>query len=216
MFGHVLIELFGEIGGILQYLRIRYDICFKEDFAFKQFKLKYLRFLSCHFYNFGIRTMYKQNKQITAHCAIYGTSFMNSAKMTWNLFKTRGFMALINDDLTGMVLFAGAMIGGVVTAGCGGAVGYAFYGGDDDESVKYGIPGALAGTGFLIGMILTMTTLYVVRSSVVALFVCFAEEPAALHENRPEEYQRLTGAKPEFQEFYNTYGTGQRNEGTGV
>jgi len=156
------------------------------------------------------------NTYAYAHCAIYGTSFMNSAKMTWNLFKTRGFMALINDDLTGMVLFAGAMIGGVVTAGCGGAVGYAFYGGDDDESVKYGIPGALAGTGFLIGMILTMTTLYVVRSSVVALFVCFAEEPAALHENRPEEYQRLTGAKPEFQEFYNTYGTGQRNEGTGV
>ena len=105
-----------------------------------------------------------------------------------------------------------------MTAGCGGGIGYAFYYDNDDESVKYGIPGALAGTGFLIGIILTMTTLYVVRSSVVALFVCFAEEPAALHQNRPEEYQRLTGAKPEFQEFYNTYGTGngQRNEGTGV
>merc|ERR1712242_236785 len=156
------------------------------------------------------------NTYAYAHCAIYGTSFMNSAKMTWTLFKTRGFTALINDDLTGMVLFAGAMIGGVVTAGCGGAVGYAFYGGNDDESVAYGIPAALASTGFLIGLILTMTTLYVVRSSVVALFVCFAEEPAALSENRPEEYQRLTGAQPEFQEYRQTHGNGQNHEGTGV
>ena len=156
---------------------------------------------------------------ITAHCAIYGTSFISSAKMTWNLFKTRGFMALINDDLTQMVLFAGALIGGVVTAGCGAAVGYAFYGGIDDESQKSDIIGTLAGIGFLIGMILTMTTLYVVYSSVVALFVCFAEEPAALHENRPEEYQRLTGARPEFQEFYNEYGSngpGHIDEGPGV
>merc|ERR1711997_568207 len=102
-----------------------------------------------------------------AHCAIYGTSFISSAKMTFDLFTKRGFFAIINDDLTGMVLVAGAMIGGVVTAGCGGGIGYAFYYDNDDESVKYGIPGALAGTGFLIGIILTMPTLYVVRSSVV-------------------------------------------------
>merc|ERR1712242_108109 len=153
------------------------------------------------------------NTYAYAHCAIYGTSFVQSAKMTLQMFSSRGFSALINDDLTGMVLFAGAMIGGVVTAGVGGGVGYAFYSGNSDESVAYGVPAALAGTGFLIGLVLTMTTLYVVRSAVVTLFVCFAEEPAALHENRPEEFGRLTGAKPEFTEYYDNYGTGRGNVG---
>jgi len=155
------------------------------------------------------------NTYAYAHCAIYGTSFISSAKMTLNLFKNRGFTALINDDLTGMVLFAGAMIGGVVTAITGGGIGYVFYGNESDE-VKVTVLPVMAATGFFIGLMLTMTTLYVVRSSVVALFVCFAEEPAALHDNRPEEYQRLTGAKPEFQEFHDNYSTGARNEGTGV
>jgi len=155
------------------------------------------------------------NTYAYAHCAIYGTSFISSAKMTLNLFKNRGFTALINDDLTGMVLFAGAMIGGVVTAITGGGIGYVFYR-DESDTVKVTVLPVMAATGFFIGLMLTMTTLYVVRSSVVALFVCFAEEPAALHDNRPEEYKRLTGAKPEFQEFHDNYSTGARNEGTGV
>lgn len=155
------------------------------------------------------------NTYAYAHCAIYGTSFVASAKMTWNLFKSRGVMAIINDDLTGMVLFAGAMIGGVVTAAVGFGIGYAFYSDSDDGLL---LAAYLAATGLLIGMILTMTTLYVVRSSVVALFVCFAEEPAAMQQNRPQEFQQLTGAKPELQTFYDEYttGSGQRNEGPRV
>ena len=33
------------------------------------------------------------------HVAIYGTSYIHSAKNSWNLLKTKGFEALINDDL---------------------------------------------------------------------------------------------------------------------
>merc|ERR1719189_1583267 len=135
--------------------------------------------------------------------------------MAFSLFASEGFTALINDDLTGMVLFAGAMVGGIATAGCGAGCGYAFYYTDDSVSQEDSLilVGSMAGYGFLVGMMLTFTTLYVVRSAVVTLFVCFAEEPAALHENRPEEFGRLTGAKPEFTEYYDNYGTGRGNVG---
>jgi len=153
-----------------------------------------------------------------AHCAIYGTSFMQSAKMAFSLFKTEGITALINDDLTGMVLVAGAMVGGIVTAGCGAGIGYAYYYTDDSisESDSIILVGSMAGYGFLIGFALTLTTLYVVRSAVVTLFVCFAEEPAALHQNRPEEFQRLAEARPYFREYYNEGQNARGHEGTGV
>jgi hypothetical protein len=44
--------------------------------------------------------------------AIYGKDFITAAKDTWALFKARGFDMLINDDLTGMVLLMGALLGG--------------------------------------------------------------------------------------------------------
>merc|ERR1711994_356271 len=40
----------------------------------------------------------------------------------------------------------------------------------------------------------------VVASGVVAVFVCFAEDPAACKQNRPEEYQRLIGNNETFRE----------------
>merc|ERR1719195_1096382 len=111
------------------------------------------------------------NTYAYAHCAIYGTSFMQSAKMAFSLFASEGFTALINDDLTGMVLFAGSLVGGVVTAACGAGVGYSFYYTDDSVSQEDSmiLIGAMAGYGFLIGFTMTLTTLYVVRSAVVTL-----------------------------------------------
>merc|ERR1712154_98251 len=67
------------------------------------------------------------NKYAYAQCAIYGTSFVTSAKATWNLFMTRGLLAIINDDLTGMAIGCGALIGGVVSAATGFGIGWFFY-----------------------------------------------------------------------------------------
>eukprot|EP01083_Nonionella_stella_P319037 1169034_1 len=140
------------------------------------------------------------NKYAYAQCAIYGTSFVQSAKATWNLFTSRGILAIINDDLTGMAIMCGAFIGAVVSAGTGFGIGYLYYWNSDkvDNDTSIAITSALAGYGFFIGFVLCFCVLMVLASAVIALFVCYAEDPAAMNQNRPEEYNRLTGAKPEW------------------
>jgi len=146
------------------------------------------------------------NKYAYAQCAIYGTSFVTSAKATWNLFMNRGILAIINDDLTGMAIGCGALIGGVVSAVTGFGIGWAFYGDSDDEEVYPTVPIALAVYGFFIGMVFCASVLMVIASAVIALFVCYAEDPATMSQNHPDDYQNLVNAKPEWADVYRTYG----------
>eukprot|EP00485_Elphidium_margaritaceum_P002543 CAMPEP_0202694770 /NCGR_PEP_ID=MMETSP1385-20130828/8541_1 /ASSEMBLY_ACC=CAM_ASM_000861 /TAXON_ID=933848 /ORGANISM="Elphidium margaritaceum" /LENGTH=497 /DNA_ID=CAMNT_0049350673 /DNA_START=770 /DNA_END=2263 /DNA_ORIENTATION=- len=138
------------------------------------------------------------NKYAYCHCAIYGESFITAAKQTMELFAHRGFMAIINDDLSSLPIVLGSLIGGALSGGIGYGIGYAFYGSNANHDIKEGAPIALAVYGFLIGLMLCGTILYVVHSAVVCLFVCYCEDPAALSNNRPEEYQRIVQARPDF------------------
>jgi len=149
------------------------------------------------------------NKYAFAQCAIYGTSFVQSAKATWNLFVTRGLTAIINDDLTGIALGCGSLIGAVVSAGAGYALGAIFYGDADDEDVRDAFPLGMAIWGFVLGFIFCRCVLQVIASAVIALFVCYAEDPASMFANRPDEYTRLVEAKPTWGDVYTTYGGAQ-------
>merc|ERR1712130_140724 len=131
------------------------------------------------------------NKYAYAQCAIYGTSFIVSAKATWNLFMNRGILALI---------------GGVVSAAIGFGIGWLFYNDSDDEDVYPTLPIGLAIYGFFIGLIFCASVLMVIVSAVITLFVCYAEDPATLNKNHPNEYQRLVNAKPTWGDVYRTYG----------
>eukprot|EP01083_Nonionella_stella_P221722 791869_1 len=153
------------------------------------------------------------NKYAYAQCAIYGTSFIQSAKATWQLFMSRGILAIINDDLTGMAIGCGALIGGVVSAGVGFGIGYLFYKDDTGNDTYPIIPIYLAIYGFLMGLVLCHCVLTVLASCVIALFVCYAEDPAAMNQNRPEEYNRITQAKPTWGDIYRNHG-GRNNVAT--
>jgi len=98
------------------------------------------------------------------------------------------------------------MMGGVVSAGVGYLIGYTFYNDDEDEDVREFLPVGLAVFGFFVGFILCRCILQVIASAVIALFVCYAEDPASMFANRPEEYQRLLDAKPTWGDVYTTYG----------
>ena len=129
---------------------------------------------------------------------MYGTSFMQSAASTWRLFNDRGVMALINDDLTGSVLFCGALLSAIITAAIGYGLGWIFYNEDPDIEISQGIPIGLAVYGGVVGLILCICCLTVVKSGIVTIFTLFAEEPAAMKHNHPEEFDTLVQANPNF------------------
>eukprot|EP01083_Nonionella_stella_P237241 832439_1 len=141
------------------------------------------------------------NKYAFAHCAIYGTSFMTSAGNTFELLSSRGILALINEDLTGMALFAGALISAVLCGLIGAGIAFSFYGSDNGDMII-----ALGVYGAICGLVLTLLVLSTVQSAIICLFVCFAEEPAVLYQNRREEFKELADIKPEFQTVYESWG----------
>ena len=138
------------------------------------------------------------NKYAYCHCAVYGTNFMQSASATWKLFHDRGIMALINDDLTGSVLFCGSLLAAIITAAVGYGIGWIFYNEDPDKEISEGIPVGLAVYGGVVGLILCICVLTVVKSGIVSLFVCFAEDPASMKKNHPVEFDTLVQAHPNF------------------
>eukprot|EP00483_Globobulimina_turgida_P013430 UN13454 len=129
------------------------------------------------------------NKYAFAHVSIYGTSYINSAKNTWNLFRSQGILALINDDLTELAIVGGALIAACLCSLIGYFIGLLF-----STDVAIG----LAIYGFFIGFILCFTVLYTVHSAIICLFVCYAEEPAVLQSNHIHDFNRITNAKPGF------------------
>jgi len=126
------------------------------------------------------------NTYAYAHVAIYGTSFIESSKRTWNMLTSKGVDAWINDDLTGFALACGALVGALITALVGYILSVVFTSIDADMRIGYLI------AGFVIGYFLCATVMMVVKSAVVLVFVCWAEDPAAMSHNRPQEYRAIS------------------------
>jgi len=125
--------------------------------------------------------------------AIYGVTFWQAAKNTWDLLSSRGFDAIINDDLSNMVLAAGAFVGGVITFLLGGFITLGLFSNyDDGEAVAYAV--IMAIVGFYIGYYFTLEFMYAVHSAIKAIFVCWAEDPAALKATHPKCYDLMATA----------------------
>lgn len=56
------------------------------------------------------------NKYAYTEIALYGKTYVNASKDAWQLLKARGFEAVINDDLTGGLVFFCGLVGAAVTA----------------------------------------------------------------------------------------------------
>jgi hypothetical protein len=123
------------------------------------------------------------------HVAIYGKDFIGAAKDTWRLFCDRGFEVLINDDLTGLVLGMGMMIGGVVSSAVGAAVSVVMI---DNPTTE--VWGSIAAISFLIGLVMTSLMMAVVQSAVATTYVVWAEMPNEISQGRPQHYNKLVEA----------------------
>eukprot|EP01113_Clastostelium_recurvatum_P015021 TRINITY_DN18283_c0_g1_i4.p1 TRINITY_DN18283_c0_g1~~TRINITY_DN18283_c0_g1_i4.p1 ORF type:complete len:562 (-),score=125.66 TRINITY_DN18283_c0_g1_i4:44-1681(-) len=114
--------------------------------------------------------------------AIYGKSFCQASKDTWNLFKSNGADAIINDNLISGVLVVGTILGGCFAAVVGAVVAH------------FLIPQSwvlLAIVSFLVGACLVTLAMEVIESAVATMLVCFVLEPAVLANNNPELFTRL-------------------------
>jgi hypothetical protein len=126
------------------------------------------------------------NKWAFVQVAVHGKNFTRSARDTWNMFQAEGVDVLINDDLTGAVLFTGCIVGGGVTALVAGIWTFATH-----RNLTVGI----AIVSFFIGYFLMYLTMVVAESGVAAYYVCFAEDHKVLESNDPPLYQYMCERK---------------------
>lgn len=130
------------------------------------------------------------NKYAYTYVAIYGDGFMAAGKKTWDLFKSAGFDAIINDDLSGLALGLGIFFGVILSGFVGLALAYLF------EDCKTNA------TCILVTVILCMfcsfflvnISMACVASCVTTTFVLWAEDPAAINAARPDKVALLRDA----------------------
>ncbi|TDH73303.1 hypothetical protein CCR75_007716 [Bremia lactucae] len=134
------------------------------------------------------------NRWAYVYVGIYGYKFTQAGNAVFQLFKQRGFDAIINDDLIGNVLGFAALGVGLICAGVGALIAELTHTVTFHNSTAF-----LAILGFVVGIGVAVTPLAVIDSSVATIFVCFAEDPAALQSSHPELYAFLV------QEWHNLY-----------
>uniref|UniRef100_A0AAV1T2F7 Choline transporter-like protein n=1 Tax=Peronospora matthiolae TaxID=2874970 RepID=A0AAV1T2F7_9STRA len=134
------------------------------------------------------------NRWAYVYVGIYGYNFTRAGKAVFELFKQRGFDAIINDDLIGNVLGFAALGIGLICAAAGAVIA------ETTDAITFQNSTAfLAILGLIVGIGVAVTPLAVIDSSVATIFVCFAEDPAAFQQSHPELYAPLV------QEWHNLY-----------
>ncbi|KAJ3326198.1 putative choline transporter, neither null mutation nor overexpression affects choline transport [Boothiomyces sp. JEL0866] len=133
------------------------------------------------------------NKYAFAQVAIYGKDYCTAAKDTWELAKSRGIDAVINDNLIGNVLGMGCLFIGVITAAI--AVLYVKLSpAIPNETGAFLIMGV---AGLFIGVVEFSVLSGVIDSGVTTTFVCLAEDPQALLNTKPDLFNKIREVYPQ-------------------
>jgi len=121
-----------------------------------------------------------------AYVSIYGYAYCDSCKKVMELFRQKGWTAIINEDLVHMALAFGAMIAGLLIGGV--AAAYAALVLDNDNYAVYG------SMGLVFGFFMTWVVLHTITSAITTIFVIWVDEPGVMAMNRPEEAHKLQTA----------------------
>eukprot|EP00004_Rigifila_ramosa_P012458 TRINITY_DN2697_c0_g1_i3.p1 TRINITY_DN2697_c0_g1~~TRINITY_DN2697_c0_g1_i3.p1 ORF type:complete len:332 (-),score=95.02 TRINITY_DN2697_c0_g1_i3:53-1048(-) len=120
--------------------------------------------------------------------AIYGKAYMQAAKDTWALVQSRGIDAIINDNLIENVLSFGVFLCAATVAAVAAVWGSAALPTSPFFTVII--------LAFLIAWVIMIVSMEVVNSGVATLFVCYAEDPAALQASNPELFRLFVSTYP--------------------
>jgi len=115
--------------------------------------------------------------------ALYGTTYLESAKGVWAIFKSRGIEALINDDLTSIPLWVGAVLNVLIVV-----LVSALYG---------GLNGNLL-VAALFGVVIYFCCVHTLISYVKTLYVCWINDPATFAKHRPQQFEKIVDAANKF------------------
>eukprot|EP00590_Aulacoseira_subarctica_P007582 CAMPEP_0172414412 /NCGR_PEP_ID=MMETSP1064-20121228/1069_1 /TAXON_ID=202472 /ORGANISM="Aulacoseira subarctica , Strain CCAP 1002/5" /LENGTH=480 /DNA_ID=CAMNT_0013151067 /DNA_START=22 /DNA_END=1464 /DNA_ORIENTATION=+ len=134
------------------------------------------------------------NKWAYVYVGLYGYPYLKAGKSVMELFRNRGWDAVIADDLVSNVLFMVSVVVGLVS----GVIGWGILTGQQAQWFPtLTQPGdAWVGffLGFLVGIIICSILMSVIGSAVNTVIVCFAEGPAEFHRNHPTLSQKMRAA----------------------
>jgi hypothetical protein len=117
--------------------------------------------------------------------SVYGKSYCTGAKDAITLLRKRGFVAIMNDSLIGILLTYTSLVSGFI---CGLLVsGITNFLGNDGY-ISWGVAAGI------FGFSVTLIAMEVLDSAIVTIFVCLAEDPTTLYRTKPESYQNLIHA----------------------
>ena len=144
-----------------------------------------------HTHKHSIATYF--NRYAFTYVAMYGTPFVESGREAFQLFKSRGLSAIINDQLIANVMMFASFGSGVLV----GLIGYGY-------ALAFGLDGGykalLGGLGFVMGLLVCSIVLSIMDSAVATVFVCWAEANDALLRSAPDLHAEMTKAWGEAQE----------------
>lgn len=130
------------------------------------------------------------NRYAFVYCSAYGTNFLTSGKRAMYLFKTRGWEAIINDNLISNALGVGRLAVAIVTMIFSVILSPWFADGLEEGGIENPVVW-LAVSGLILGFVVGGLLSNLIEGAVAAVFVYFAEDPIILQENHPDTHDEL-------------------------
>lgn len=115
--------------------------------------------------------------------------YIQAGKSVFELFRSRGWEAVIADDLVGNALLLISLVVGVVMGGVGAAVEATIDQIDDTGGISSTLIAFFL--GFVIGLVVTSILMSTIGSAVNAVIVLFAEGPREFEQNHPELSRKM-------------------------
>lgn len=136
------------------------------------------------------------NKWAFIYVGVYGFGYIESGKNVMQLFKNRGWEAIIADDLVGgaiflMCIMVSLIIGGLSVALT--AIGFPLFNSVTSSTITAFF------IGFIPSLLISLILLSTISSGVNTVIVMFAEAPAEFENNHPELSAKM---RAEWQKFY--------------
>ncbi|KDO25215.1 hypothetical protein SPRG_20793 [Saprolegnia parasitica CBS 223.65] len=154
------------------------------------------------------------NKYAYVQVALYGKSLYDAGLDTMLLFREKGWTAVVNESLVSSVLSTGCVVVGLATGlvgvglvhattACSDAEAHAHEGQCDTFSVLLTTFAICNAVGYAMCAVVSS----ILDSIVATVFVCFAEDPVALHITNSDEYMGIVDAWRQFHPELLTHST---------